>query len=140
MAWDLLTNSYLIDPNRIYVTYFGGDAKLGLKPDEECRDIWRSICVPDDHILSFGSEANFWEMGLSGPCGPCTEIHIDHTPNGTAKERAKFVNAGRPDLTELWNIVFIEYNRSVITHNFATIHKKMFNKIFASISEIWMEH
>lgn len=101
----------MIDPKRLYVTYFGGDARLGLKPDEECRDVWRSIGVANDHILPFGSEANFWEMGLTGPCGPCTEIHIDHLPNSIAEKRAKLVNAGLPDLTELWNIVFIEYNR-----------------------------
>lgn len=93
------------------MTYFGGDERLGLKSDEECRDVWRSIGVSDDHILPFSSESNFWEMGLSGPCGPCTEIHIDHLPNSSAEKRAKLVNAGLPDLTELWNIVFIEYNR-----------------------------
>ncbi|XP_055315082.1 alanine--tRNA ligase, mitochondrial [Sitodiplosis mosellana] len=113
LAWDLLTKSYLIDPRRLYVTYFGGDERLGLQSDEECRDVWRSIGVPDDHILPFGSETNFWEMGLSGPCGLCTEIHIDHLPNSTAEKRAKLVNAGLPDLTELWNIVFIEYNRNL---------------------------
>lgn len=111
MAWNLLTKSYTIDPNRLYVTYFGGDAQMGLEPDHECREIWRSIGVSDDHILPFGLKDNFWEMGLSGPCGPCTEIHIDHLPNSKADQRAKLVNAGQPDLTELWNVVFIEYNR-----------------------------
>lgn len=101
----------MIDPKRLYVTYFGGDKLLGLGADDECKEIWRSIGVLDDHILPFGSQGNFWEMGLSGPCGPCTEIHIDHLPNSTAEQRAKLVNAGSPELTELWNIVFIEYNR-----------------------------
>lgn len=104
----------MIDGRRLYVTYFGGDEQFGLKPDEECREIWRSIGVPDDHILPFGSGDNFWEMGLSGPCGPCTEIHIDHLPNSTTINRAQHVNAGRADLTEIWNLVFIEYNRYFI--------------------------
>ncbi|XP_031619988.1 alanine--tRNA ligase, mitochondrial isoform X2 [Contarinia nasturtii] len=104
----------MIDPQRLYVTYFGGDESNGLAPDTECRDIWRSIGVADDHILPFGCHDNFWEMGLSGPCGPSTEIHIDHLPfGGSAEKRAKFVNAGTSDLTELWNIVFIEYNRNI---------------------------
>lgn len=101
----------MIDPNRLYVTYFGGDELLQLKPDHECREVWRSIGVSEDRIIPFGAEHNFWEMGLSGPCGTCTEIHIDHLSNSSAEKRAKFVNAGVPDLTELWNVVFIEYNR-----------------------------
>lgn len=96
----------------MYVTYFGGDTKLGLPPDVECKEIWRSIGVPDDRILPFGTE-NFWEMGATGPCGTCSEIHIDHLPNSNPMQRAQFVNAGLPDLTELWNVVFIEYNRCV---------------------------
>lgn len=111
MAWDLLTKSYNIDPSRLYVTYFAGDLNLSLKPDLECKEIWRSIGVPEDRIISFGAKDNFWEMGATGPCGSCTEIHIDHISNSDAAQRAQFVNAGRPDLTELWNIVFIEFNR-----------------------------
>lgn len=106
-----MTNSYKIDPSRLYVTYFGGDNTLGLAPDLECKEIWRSIGVSENRILPFGAKDNFWEMGASGPCGSCSEIHIDHLPNSNAAQRAKFVNAGLADLTELWNIVFIEYNR-----------------------------
>lgn len=69
--------------------------------------------MPDDRILAFGSRDNFWEMGTIGPCGPCTEIHIDHLPNSNPSIRSKLVNAGSPDLTELWNLVFIQYNRLV---------------------------
>lgn len=101
----------MIDSRRLYVTYFGGDEKLGLQPDYECRDIWRSIGISNDHILPFGSKENFWEMGLTGPCGSCTEIHIDHLPDGISQNRSHLVNADVPDLTELWNLVFIEYNR-----------------------------
>lgn len=112
MAWELLTKCYGIDPNRLYVTYFNGDERMGLAPDLECKEIWQNIGVRTDHILPFGFEHNFWEMGLSGPCGPCTEIHIDHLPlDAKADDRAKYVNANVPDLTELWNVVFIAYNR-----------------------------
>lgn len=121
MAWDLLTNNYMIDSSRLYVTYFGGDEMLGLKPDLECREIWRSIGLADERILPFGAKDNFWDMGSTGPCGTCTEIHIDHLPNSNPKDRSRFVNAGRADLTELWNIVFIEYNRWVVSFPFGYI-------------------
>ncbi|XP_055847149.1 alanine--tRNA ligase, mitochondrial [Episyrphus balteatus] len=113
MALELLKGPYGIDQSRLYVTYFAGDKALGLPADTECFEIWRSLGFPAERILPFGSRDNFWEMGSTGPCGPCTEIHIDHKPELSATEdRAKLVNAGRPDLTELWNIVFIQYNRS----------------------------
>ncbi|XP_055913657.1 alanine--tRNA ligase, mitochondrial [Eupeodes corollae] len=113
MALELLKGPYGIDTSRLYVTYFAGDKALGLPADTECFEIWRSLGFPAERILPFGSKDNFWEMGTTGPCGPCTEIHIDHRPDLSTKEdRAKLVNAGRPDLTELWNIVFIQYNRN----------------------------
>ncbi|CAB0014840.1 unnamed protein product [Nesidiocoris tenuis] len=109
MAWKLITlPPYSLPAENLYVTYFGGDAKLGLEPDLETRDIWRSIGVSPERILPFGLKENFWEMGLTGPCGPCTEIHYDHA--GTAL-RPHLVNKDQSDLTELWNIVFIQYNR-----------------------------
>lgn len=111
MAWQLLTKEYKIDPSRLYVTYFAGDKSLHLDPDFECREIWRQIGVSEDRILPYGMKENFWEMGATGPCGPCTEIHIDHLPQSDPSKRAKYVNADRPDLTELWNIVFIQYFR-----------------------------
>lgn len=129
MAWNLLIGPYQIDPNRLYVSYFGGDPKLGLDADLECKDIWRRLglvfcgllsilvnisvffcSVRESRLIPFGVKDNFWEMGSTGPCGPCTEIHIDHLPD-SSQDRAKFVNADRPDLTELWNIVFIQYDR-----------------------------
>lgn len=67
--------------------------------------------LPNERILPFGMKENFWEMGAIGPTGPCSEIHIDHQPNSNPVDRARFVNVGRPDLTELWNIVFMEYSR-----------------------------
>ncbi|KAM7358050.1 alanine--tRNA ligase, mitochondrial [Cochliomyia hominivorax] len=113
MALDLLRGPYNIDTSRLYVTYFAGDKVLGLPADLECFEIWRSLGFPSSRILPFGSKDNFWEMGATGPCGPCTEIHIDHRPDlASSEERAKLVNAGRSDLTELWNLVFIQYNRN----------------------------
>lgn len=115
MAIELLRGPYNIDMERLYVTYFAGDKLLGIPPDLECVEIWRSLGFPSERILPFGCKENFWEMGATGPCGPCTEIHIDHTPGSglsTVEQRAKLVNAGRPDLTELWNLVFIQYNRN----------------------------
>ncbi|XP_076268548.1 alanine--tRNA ligase, mitochondrial isoform X1 [Rhynchophorus ferrugineus] len=108
MAWELLTKVYKIPPNRLYVTYFGGDNKLNIGPDFETKDIWKSIGLLDNRILPFGIKDNFWEMGPSGPCGPCSEIHFDHICD---TNRGNLVNKGLHDLTEIWNLVFIEYNR-----------------------------
>lgn len=82
MAWDLLTNVYMLSKDRLYVTYFGGCPQYNLQPDHETREIWRSLGVPDDRILPFGTGDNFWEMGDTGPCGPCTEIHYDKLGEG----------------------------------------------------------
>lgn len=108
-AWNLLTKHYGIKEEFLYVTYFNGDEKLELKPDLECKEIWLNIGVKKDKILPFGLQENFWEMGISGPCGPCTEIHVDHTKQ--LKNRCMQINKGYRDLTELWNIVFIQYER-----------------------------
>lgn len=108
-AWNLLTNTFGINKNRLYVTYFKGDEHLNLQPDYETKEIWKNIGVNDDRIIPFGLKDNFWEMGLSGPCGPCTEIHIDH--NSSPDNQAFKVNQGHSDLTELWNIVFIDHQR-----------------------------
>ncbi|XP_058065858.1 alanine--tRNA ligase, mitochondrial [Anopheles bellator] len=114
MAWDLLKNVYRIDMDRVYVTYFGGDANLNVPADDECREIWLSLGIPRERVLPFGTRDNFWEMGQSGPCGPCTEVHLDLSDQyKDTISRRQFVNAGMPDLTEIWNIVFIQYNRSL---------------------------
>lgn len=76
MAWDLLTNVYKIDPERLYATYFGGEK--GVEADLEAKEIWQQY-LPDSHILAAGMKDNFWEMGDTGPCGPCTEIHYDRS-------------------------------------------------------------
>lgn len=108
MAWKLLTEVYKIPPERLYVTYFKGDKKQNLKADLECREIWLNIGVKSDRIIGFGAEDNFWEMGKTGPCGRCTEIHVDHLPSFETVNRANDVNMDKSDLTELWNLVFIE--------------------------------
>ncbi|KAJ8002204.1 hypothetical protein DPEC_G00177390 [Dallia pectoralis] len=108
MAWRLLTEVYGIPSERLYVSYFAGDAISGLPADEETRHIWLSIGVPADHLLPFGMRDNFWEMGETGPCGPCTEIHYDHIGGRNA---ALLVNADSPDVVEIWNLVFMQYNR-----------------------------
>lgn len=112
MAWNLLTKVYQIPPARIYVTYFKGDNQLNLLPDLECKEIWREIGVNDSRIIGFGARENFWEMGSTGPCGGCTEIHIDHLPSFNSVDRSKDVNQDLSNLTELWNLVFIEYFRN----------------------------
>ncbi|MGB8225807.1 MAG: alanine--tRNA ligase [Sedimentisphaerales bacterium] len=106
-AWELLTKVWKIDPSRLHVTYFEGDKKENLAPDNEARDFWRRF-LPDDKIHKGDKKDNFWEMGDTGPCGPCSEIHYDGTPD---KSGAKLVNAGSPDCIEIWNLVFIQFNR-----------------------------
>ncbi|XP_068558861.1 alanine--tRNA ligase, mitochondrial isoform X2 [Cebidichthys violaceus] len=110
MAWSLLTMHYGIPADRLYVSYFAGDAASGLPADEETRLTWLEIGVPPGHLLPFGLKENFWEMGDSGPCGPCTEIHYDHVGG---RDAAALVNADSPEVVEIWNLVFMQYNREV---------------------------
>ncbi|RKO90945.1 alanyl-tRNA synthetase [Blyttiomyces helicus] len=108
MAWELLTIVYGLPKDRLYVTYFGGDEKMGLAPDEEAKKLWLDIGVPEDHILPGNSKDNFWEMGDQGPCGPCSEIHFDRIGGRNA---AHLVNMDDPDVLEIWNLVFMQFNR-----------------------------
>ncbi|KAL3153432.1 hypothetical protein ABBQ38_011767 [Trebouxia sp. C0009 RCD-2024] len=106
-AWELLTSVYKLDGERLYATYFGGEEKQGLKPDEEARQIWLQF-LPAKRILPFGTKDNFWEMGDQGPCGPCTEIHYDRVGG---RDAAHLVNMDDPNVLEIWNLVFIQFNR-----------------------------
>ncbi|MCX7768480.1 MAG: alanine--tRNA ligase [Flavobacteriales bacterium] len=112
-AWELLTNVYKINPDRLYVTYFQGDAEDNLGADQEARTYWLEF-LSENRVLPGGKKDNFWEMGDTGPCGPCTEIHIDIRPDSERKEvlGEQLVNTGHPQVIELWNLVFIQYNRT----------------------------
>ena len=114
-AWELLTKVYHIPPDRLYATYFGGDEKAGLLADNEARDLWLRH-LPQDHVLPGNMKDNFWEMGDTGPCGPCSEIHYDRIGNRNA---AHLVNNDDPDVLEIWNLVFIQFNRA----NAHTLHQ-----------------
>ena len=111
-AWDLLTNVYGLEKERLYVTVFGGDKADGLKRDNEAADIW-SAFVPSERILDGSKKDNFWEMGESGPCGPCSEIHVDlrSEKDRVAISGASLVNEDHPQVVEIWNLVFMQFNR-----------------------------
>ncbi len=104
-AWELLVDRWHFPKERLYATYFQGDDKT--PADTESRDLWKQH-LPADHVLPGNRKDNFWMMGDTGPCGPCSEIHIDLTPNGDGG--AKLVNAGDARCIEIWNLVFIQYN------------------------------
>jgi alanyl-tRNA synthetase len=108
-SWELLTKEFGLDPDRMYVTYFEGDKAGGLEPDLEAKELWKSVGVPEDHILPGNMADNFWEMGDQGPCGPCSEIHYDRIGGG--RNAAHLVNMDDPNVLEIWNNVFIQYNR-----------------------------
>ncbi|GAA5948754.1 hypothetical protein JCM3765_004995 [Sporobolomyces pararoseus] len=106
-AWKLLTEVYGLPKDRLYVTYFEGG--FGLPADLETKDFWKNLGVEEDHIIPGNAKDNFWEMGATGPCGPCTEIHYDRIGGG--RNAASLVNMDDPDVLEVWNVVFIQYNR-----------------------------
>lgn len=107
-SWRLLTEIYKLPKDRLYVTYFGGDPKSGLEPDLECKQIWLDLGLPEERVQPFDMRDNFWEMGEVGPCGPCTEIHFDRIGNRDARH---LVNMDDPDVLEIWNLVFTQFNR-----------------------------
>ncbi|XP_036367012.1 alanine--tRNA ligase, cytoplasmic-like [Octopus sinensis] len=108
LALKLLTDVYRIPLDRLYFTYFAGNKHLSLLPDLETKEIWLQLRIPAERILPFDVKDNFWEMGNTGSCGPCTEIHYDHIGH---RDAAHLVNTGSSDVVEIWNLVFMEYNR-----------------------------
>lgn len=112
-AWELLTSVYRIDKDRLYVTVFGGDPSENLGRDDEAYAYWHAI-LPEDRILYGSKKDNFWEMGDTGPCGPCSEIHVDirDQHERDAIPGRDLVNTGHPLVIEIWNLVFIEFNRT----------------------------
>jgi len=111
-SWELLTEVYGIPKDKLYVSIFEGDEKEGLPRDTEAYDLWKQY-VPEDRIILGNKKDNFWEMGDMGPCGPCSEIHVDCRPDDerTAVSGKDLVNADHPQVIEIWNNVFMQFNR-----------------------------
>ena len=115
-AWELLTNVWKINPDSLWATVFAGDEADGLPEDTEAKQLWTKVTpIPPERVLAYGKKDNFWEMGETGPCGPCSEIHIDLGPDRCdMKDDPNHkcqVNSGCARYVELWNLVFIQYNR-----------------------------
>ena len=112
LAWELLTEVYGLPKDRLYATVFGGDKSDGLEVDDEARGYWKNF-LPADRILDGSKKDNFWEMGDTGPCGPCSEIHIDLRSDAEIAKKSghDFVNQDHPQVVEIWNLVFIQFNR-----------------------------
>ncbi|NXD72168.1 SYAC protein, partial [Eolophus roseicapillus] len=108
LALDLLTKVFGIPVERLYVTYFGGNEAAGLQPDLECKHIWLDLGLAEGRILPGNMKDNFWEMGDTGPCGPCSEIHYDRIGD---RDASHLVNQDDPNVLEIWNLVFIQFNR-----------------------------
>jgi len=113
MAWEYLVDVLKLNPEDLYVTVFEGDPKEGLERDDEAAGYWLKH-VPADHIINGNKHDNFWEMGDTGPCGPCSEIHVDSRPEAekkSGKPGRELVNQDDPQVIEIWNLVFMQYNR-----------------------------
>ncbi|NLH42493.1 MAG: alanine--tRNA ligase [Planctomycetes bacterium] len=115
-AWELMTQVWGINPDQLYATIFAGDEKDGIPRDDEAAKLWTKLTpIPPERVMAFGKKENFWEMGETGPCGPCSEIHIDLGPDRCDKKGVPGhvcrVNGDCARFIELWNLVFIQYNR-----------------------------
>src|SRR5438445_5061335 len=121
-AWDLLVNEFKLDPARMWFTVFEGDAEVG--PDEDAETFWEQVGAPRDRILRFGKKDKFWQMGETGPCGPCSEIHyyMGDNPND-AENCAANVNGPGDTITELWNLVFMQFDRSEVAGGNPTVRE-----------------
>ncbi len=114
-AWQFLTDHCALPKDKLWVTVFGGDQQLGLPPDTEAEALWpRETGIPAERVLRFGKKDNFWEMAATGPCGPCSEIHMDRGPGACDRQHESGhvcgVNAGCARYIEIWNLVFIQFN------------------------------
>lgn len=107
-AYELLVHRYGLSPSQLYATYFEGDPNQGVPADTQSMTIWHEL-LPPSQVLPFDAADNFWEMGDTGPCGPCTEIHFDRVGNG--RDASSLVNADDPNVIEIWNLVFIQFDR-----------------------------
>ena len=107
-GWELSTEGFGMDPERIWVTVFGGDEELGLGPDEEAIEVWRRVGVPDERIVRLGREDNFWQGGPIGPCGPCSELYLDRGPEFGGEDDRPGDDTDR--FLEFWNHVFMTYD------------------------------
>ena len=119
-AWELLVDRWGLDPARLYATVHAGDEALGLGPDDEAARLWTSeTAILPENILYQASKDNFWMMGDTGPCGPCTEIHVDlrDTAERAFVPGSALVNKDDPRVMEIWNLVFIQYNARRATGN-----------------------
>lgn len=116
-AWEFLTDICGLEKSKLYATYFGGDSADGTQPDEEAASLWKSVTdIDPSHVMPFGRKENFWEMGETGPCGPCSEIHIDLGPEKCDMKDVPGhvcgVNGDCSRFMEIWNLVFMQFNRS----------------------------
>ena len=111
-AWEFLTKEMKIDKDSLYVTIFEGDKSEGLDRDTEAYDLWKNL-LPEERIINGNKNDNFWEMGEQGPCGPCSEIHVDIRPKADREKISglDLVNKDHPQVVELWNLVFMQFNR-----------------------------
>jgi alanyl-tRNA synthetase len=111
-AWDLLVNEFKLDQERLWFSVFEGDGEVG--PDDEARDLWIKVGAKPERVLGFGRKDNFWQMGDTGPCGPCSEIHyfMGDDPSDPEKNSPHWVNGPGDTTMEIWNLVFMQYNRT----------------------------
>jgi alanyl-tRNA synthetase len=121
-AWDLLVNEYKLDPRRMWFSVYEGDAEVG--PDEDAEKFWEQVGAPKERILRFGRKDNFWQMGETGPCGPCSEIHyyMGDDPSD-ADNCAANVNGPGDTITEIWNLVFMQFERNEVEGSSPTVRE-----------------
>ncbi|HZJ42811.1 MAG TPA: alanine--tRNA ligase [Pyrinomonadaceae bacterium] len=113
LAWDLLVNKFKLDPARLWFTVYGGDEEVS--PDEDAERLWQQVGAPADRVLRFGKKDNFWQMGETGPCGPCSEIHYYMGPSPSDPDNsAANVNGPGDTIMEIWNLVFMQFDRSEV--------------------------